>query len=175
MSDVARRPNSPMASDILNLLAVAVPLVVLAVIGQFGAVPGLAVVIVALAAAWILSHLVATRDSDLTAVPLLLALGFVVLAVRPELFGSVIAGAAGLAIVYWISRDRRAVYRGRDVARALLLPTVALLLAVGSATLLPAPSAAIGIAAAIVAGVLLLIAALYRSALTGIPAPPPAS
>jgi hypothetical protein len=94
----------------------------------------------------------------------LAALGLLALAASPTAVPALYGGATALALLLWLAEDpdRLPGGPGRAVGR-LLIPAAGLAIAWTSSFLLPGGVAGIGIAAALLGGVLVLVALLLRA------------
>ena len=94
----------------------------------------------------------------------LASLAILAVAAAPTAIPAVYGGATALAFLLWLSEDpdRLAGGPGRALGR-LLVPGIGLVLAWTSSFLLPGGAATVGIAAALLGGVLVLIAWLLRA------------
>jgi len=94
----------------------------------------------------------------------LVSLGILAVAAAPTAIPALYGGAAALAYLLWLSEDpdRLAGGPGRAAGR-LLVPGIGLALAWTSSFLLPGGVATVGIAAAFLGGVLVLVALLLRA------------
>ncbi|HLM91058.1 MAG TPA: hypothetical protein VK424_03270 [Thermoplasmata archaeon] len=94
----------------------------------------------------------------------LVSLGILAVASTPSAIPALYGGATALAFLLWLSEDpdRLAGGPGRAIGR-LLLPGIGLALAWTSSFLLPGGDATVGIAAALLGGVLVLVALFLRA------------
>jgi hypothetical protein len=94
----------------------------------------------------------------------LLALGILAVAASPAAIPALYGGATALAFLLWVSDDPNRLPGGpQRAAGRLLLPAIGLAIAWSSSFLLPRGVGSIGIAAALLAAVIVLVALLLRA------------
>jgi hypothetical protein len=159
-----------LARGVLAFLVALAPIVLLAVLAWPGPVTGVVVVGLSAALAVFLGIWRPTRRSDWRVLPVLAAAAYGSVLAPPNPTTALLAGWAGLGILFWLSQDSESVGGMVGAALALVFPGTAVGIAVASALLLPVPEAAVGIAAGLVVSTLVLIAWLYRTPWSGVPA-----
>ncbi len=138
----------------------ALPTAILALLAPRFAVEGFGVVIAAAALAWALRSIRRTAGSSLAIAPLAAGL-LVACAIAPDsVVGVILGGISALATVVWLGDNRDAPRPFIDRWQAVSLPGLAVAVAVVVSLALPTAHAVLGVAAALVAGVVLLIAYL---------------
>ncbi|MGA7923309.1 MAG: hypothetical protein WCA77_04965 [Thermoplasmata archaeon] len=150
----------PVLREALDAMGYALPTAILALLAPRFAVEGFGVVIAAAAVAFVLRSVSRSLGPVLAIVPLSLGL-LVACAIAPDsVIGVSLGGVGALATVVWLGDNRGAPRHLIDRWRALSLPGLAVAVAVVISLALPTTHAVLGIAAALVAGVVLLIAYL---------------
>jgi hypothetical protein len=96
-------------------------------------------------------------------VPALLGAGAVAVLSGVSLPAELLAAATGLSALYWIGSDRRWLSAERGAAAGLVLPALAVALAISVTLFLPAGPALVGVAGAILVGLFLGLAAVLAS------------
>ncbi len=148
--------------------AVLAPAIVLAWSGRIGPILGPVIVLsgggIAALAGWAMP----TRRGNWPTVAMIATLTIAVAFAPMSWASAALAGASGLAFLYWVSAADPSPKGGSELVGALLVSGGAVSVAVVSALLLPAPSADIGLAAVLVVGMLVWMAWLYRGPATAV-------
>ena len=141
-------------------ILLAIPTLALALLGRGAALPEGLVALGAIA----LSGYLRTRPepwaSDGWAIPALLVVGALALLAVVSLLAELLAGASALAAIYWIAVELPGLQLPASPVNGLLLPGLAVGIAVGVTLFLPAGPALVGVASAILVGLFFGLAAI---------------
>jgi len=152
------RPYSwPTASSVVAVVPVAGPLVLVAAISGNLAVPLLIVVAIAAAAAVLLRPIDPVRGPAIASLPLVAGLGAAAAAAPAGPATEALAGLAAVGLLAWLALSDRTTARLAPALSGLLLPGLALGVALAVSSLLPAARQSVGVAALLPVGALALL------------------
>ena len=166
-------PQGTADPAVLGYLLLAVPLVLLGILGRAGVAAGLLVAAGGLGAAIALLRLRRSLRPYSPVPAAAVAIGLAAVA-PPTTLTELFAGAAGLALLLATGLSVAEPRPIGALVPSVGLPALALALALGSSIALPSGSADVGVAAALLAAVLLLLAYLFsrQEGRRGASAPP---
>jgi hypothetical protein len=153
----ARRPRP----DLLALVLLVVFAFALGAVGSEGLLVGVGLAAIGISAGGLMRRARSPILRGLAPVPVLSVVGYSTLITPPSVVGEVLAGATGLALLFWLSAEAYPAFRSRDAAGALVFPGLALAVAVVASLILPGSPDYLGVATILLAAALLFAGWLY--------------
>jgi hypothetical protein len=157
----ASREASAARSELIGLLFLGLMAFSLGLAGSLGVWGAIAIPAGGIGAASLLRRSPRPSVSGLSSIPLLMALGVLVLAAPAAPGTDLLAGACGLGLLLWFATEPGRHPRFQETLGALLFPGLAVAVALTSSLLFPVNRDLLGVAALIVSATLLFGAWLY--------------